>query len=56
MAYHDAGALFGRKCVVRVDAVLVFGEERGVVHLADVVVQGACAHKLLVGPHGAGGV
>ena len=56
MAYDDAGALLGGEGVVGVDAILVFGEEGGIVDLADIVVERSGAHQLHIGADAVGGL
>ena len=54
MAYYYACTLHGVQGVVRVDAVLVLGEEGRVVDFAYVVIECACPDKLHVCPYAVG--
>ena len=55
VADDHLGALFVGQVLVRIDATpLVLGEEHGVLHLADVVVEGAGTHQLALGPDAIG--
>ena len=51
----DLCTLFVVELVVRIDTGLVFGEERRIQHLADVVIHGSGTHQLAVGPDAVGG-
>ena len=54
MGYDDLSALQRSQMLVRGNSALVLGKEDGAFHLADVMVEGACAHQLRLGPYLAG--
>ena len=49
MTGYDAGTLLRGQFVMRIDAVLVFGKEGGVVHLAYIVIKGCGTYQLGAG-------
>ena len=51
VAHHDACALDVRHVVVRIDTCLILGEEDGVFHLSDVVIECAGTHEQRVGAY-----
>ena len=49
---HDLRTLNWSKSVVRVHAILVFGEERGILNFSHIVIERASTHQLHIGIDG----